>query len=119
MSSALDLFRFTLPYRGLFGGVVAIRTEIFKALNGMSNLYEGWGGEDDRLIAHNYEIMRFEPANSEYTMLHHKPEKPNENRVNLLRAAAKRFYTDGLNSLKYREKERRMHSLFTHILAQT
>jgi len=66
MCSALDTFRFNLPYRGLFGGVVAIRTEQFRSINGMSNLFEGWGGEDDdffeRLGARNYEIIRLEPA---------------------------------------------------------
>lgn len=79
MCSALDTFRFNLPYRGLFGGVVAIRTEQFRSINGMSNLFEGWGGEDDdffeRLGARNYEIIRFEPAFSEYIMLRHKHEQ--------------------------------------------
>ncbi|XP_030370763.1 beta-1,4-N-acetylgalactosaminyltransferase bre-4 [Scaptodrosophila lebanonensis] len=123
MCSALDQWRFHLPYRGLFGGVVAINTAQFQMINGMSNLYHGWGGEDDdlyeRLSSHGYDICRFPPAYSEYTMLKHKPEVPNANRNALLHAAALRFDTDGLNSLVFTEVERRLHSLFTHILVET
>ncbi|KAH8362927.1 hypothetical protein KR084_003171 [Drosophila pseudotakahashii] len=123
MCSALDHWRFRLPYRGLFGGVVAINTVQFQQINGMSNLYHGWGGEDDdlyeRLQAKNIDICRFAMEFSEYTMLKHKPERPNANRVALLRAATLRQHSDGLNSLVYKEVERRMHSLFTHILVET
>ncbi|XP_067615580.1 beta-1,4-galactosyltransferase 1 isoform X2 [Eurosta solidaginis] len=123
MCSALDIFRFTLPYRGLFGGVVAIRTQQYRFINGMSNLFEGWGGEDDdfynRLCSHKIDICRFGPIYSKYTMIRHKPEEKNENRLELLRNGFKRFLTDGLNSLTYKEKERRIHSLFTHILVET
>ncbi|EDW82966.1 uncharacterized protein Dwil_GK22603 [Drosophila willistoni] len=123
MCSALDHWRFNLPYRGLFGGVVAINTFQFQLINGMSNLYHGWGGEDDdlyeRLRAMGISICRLAPEYSEYTMLKHKPEHPNENRRALLRAATLRQQTDGLNSLVYKEVERRMHSLFTHIMVET
>ncbi|XP_034661401.1 beta-1,4-N-acetylgalactosaminyltransferase bre-4 [Drosophila subobscura] len=123
MCSALDHWRFHLPYQGLFGGVVSITSLQFKQINGMSNLYHGWGGEDDdlyvRIMAEAIGICRFAPEYSEYTMLKHKPEHRNENRVALLRAAKMRQHMDGLNSLVYKEVERRMHSLFTHILVET
>lgn len=123
MSSALDHWRFRLPYRGLFGGVVAINTAQYQQINGMSNLYYGWGGEDDdlyeRLQALNIDICRFAMEFSKYTMLKHKQEQPNANRVALLRSATLRQHSDGLNSLVYTEMERRMHSLFTHILVDT
>lgn len=38
MCSSLDKFRFNLPYEGLFGGVVAIETNLFQYVNGMSNM---------------------------------------------------------------------------------
>lgn len=47
MSSSLDLFRYNLPYYGLFGGAVAISSETFLNVNGFSNMFQGWGGEDD------------------------------------------------------------------------
>jgi hypothetical protein len=41
MCSSLDQFRYHLPYYGLFGGVVAIDTNIFQLINGMSNMFQG------------------------------------------------------------------------------
>ena len=36
-----------LPYNALVGGVFSIRREHFQMVNGYSNLYWGWGAEDD------------------------------------------------------------------------
>ncbi|GAB6027923.1 hypothetical protein CHUAL_002137 [Chamberlinius hualienensis] len=49
MSVSVDQFKYILPYSGLVGGVFSIRTDHFLLLNGYSNLYWGWGGEDDDL----------------------------------------------------------------------
>lgn len=85
--------------------------------------FHGWGGEDDdfygRLQAKNIEICRFDPTYSHYTMLKHQNEKPNEFRYAFLWNGTLRYHNDGLNSLKYEEKEERLHKLFTHILAVT
>lgn len=47
MSVAVDKLDFRLPYNSLFGGVSSMRPEHFEKLNGFSNAYWGWGGEDD------------------------------------------------------------------------
>lgn len=123
MSSSIDQWRYQLPYKGLFGGVVSILEHHFMAINGLSNLYEGWGGEDDdfysRLKEKNLHIVRFPPDVSTYAMLQHEPQPRNENRYRLLQKGNERYSTDGLNSLQFVEKERKMHSLFTHILVET
>ncbi len=38
-----------LRYEELIGGVLSIRKEHFLTANGYSNLYWGWGAEDDDL----------------------------------------------------------------------
>lgn len=123
MCSSLDQFRFNLPYRGLFGGAIAIRAQQYQAINGMSNLFQGWGGEDDdffeRLKSKNIDICRFERAYSYYTMLKHAKEKPSEDRLKFLKSGPLRYHTDGLNSLVYVEKEIVLKDLYTHVLAET
>lgn len=89
----------------------------------MSNMFHGWGGEDDdlyaRLQASHLDICRFAPDYSEYTMLKHAQEQPNKDRLVYLRNGHLRFHSDGLNSLIYQEKEFKLHNLFTHVLVET
>jgi beta-1,4-galactosyltransferase 1 len=40
---------FRLTYEELIGGVLNIRGDHFLTVNGYSNLYRGWGAEDDDL----------------------------------------------------------------------
>ncbi|KAI8432304.1 hypothetical protein MSG28_004724 [Choristoneura fumiferana] len=120
LSSSINKFRYVLPYLHLFGGAIAIRADQFRTVNGMSNQYYGWGGEDDdfysRLENKEIKICRFEPATSVYYMLNHKPEVKGEQRHALLDRAEKRMPLDGLNNLKYTEIAATLHPLFTHIM---
>ncbi|XP_044758342.1 beta-1,4-N-acetylgalactosaminyltransferase bre-4 isoform X2 [Coccinella septempunctata] len=85
MSVAIDCFKYKLPYREMFGGVSAISTEHFRLLNGFSNSFWGWGGEDDdmsnRIRHHKLFISRYPPTIARYTMLSHRKEKPSPNRT--------------------------------------
>ena len=38
---------YRLPYDNYFGGAAVFTAEQFKRINGFSNLFWGWGGEDD------------------------------------------------------------------------
>ncbi|MCP9260480.1 Beta-1,4-N-acetylgalactosaminyltransferase bre-4 [Dirofilaria immitis] len=70
-----------LPYGSIFGGVCAIRTEQFLKINGFSNSYWGWGGEDDdlslRVTSAGYKIMRYLTKIARYQMIQHKSEMKN------------------------------------------
>ena len=65
MSVAVDKFKYNLPYKDLFGGVSAISTEHFNLINGFSNQFWGWGGEDDdmsrRVRDNKLSITRYKP----------------------------------------------------------
>lgn len=41
------MFFCRLPYVNIFGGVSAMRDEHMTTVNGFSNIFWGWGGEDD------------------------------------------------------------------------
>ena len=63
MSVAVDKFDYQLPYEGIFGGVSAISVKHFNFVNGFSNQFWGWGGEDDdlycRVTRKNVSIVRY------------------------------------------------------------
>merc|ERR1712110_1136261 len=92
MSVAVDKFKYKLPYKTIFGGVAAIRTEQFKRLNGFSNLFWGWGGEDDdmsrRIHYRKLKIVRYKPEIARYTMIKHKQQPVNKERVKIWRPRA-------------------------------
>ncbi|XP_003486181.1 beta-1,4-N-acetylgalactosaminyltransferase bre-4 [Bombus impatiens] len=120
MSVAVDKFKYRLPYADLFGGVSAMSCEQFHLVNGFSNVFWGWGGEDDdmanRIKAHGLHISRY-PANvARYKMLTHKKEKANPKRYEYLKTGKKRFSTDGLSNLQYELVDKQKPKLYTWLL---
>jgi len=121
MSVSIDSFLYRLPYDDIFGGVSAMTVDQFKLVNGFSNLFWGWGGEDDdmanRLRVKKLFISRY-PANiARYKMLKHGKEKANPERFKYLYSGAKRMARDGFNSLKYSKRDFMLKKLYTWILA--
>ncbi|XP_033746278.1 beta-1,4-N-acetylgalactosaminyltransferase bre-4-like [Pecten maximus] len=125
LSAAVDKFNYRLPYKGIVGGVTQLPRKVLQKINGFSNLYFGWGGEDDdlgiRLKISNYTVERYSLVISRYRMLKHQREKgnaPNPKRRKLLKHAAERMKTDGLNSLTYKVLNTQRGKLFTNVTVE-
>ncbi|XP_019619001.1 PREDICTED: beta-1,4-galactosyltransferase 2-like [Branchiostoma belcheri] len=123
LSVAVDTFNYTLPHEKIFGGVVAMTPAQYRLLNGYSNRFCGWGGEDDdmynRLVKHKLQVSRPEKDVGRYTMFEHRGTPENKNRFSLLETSDLRANKDGLNSVgKTRAKITSMsrQPLFTHIV---
>jgi len=104
MSSAIDIFNYRLPYCRIFGGAVALTRHQFLQVNGYSNSFFGWGGEDDDFyfrVSRQSSIIRFESAIARYVMLDHPQQVPNPMRHDILRQGSYHYSIDGLNSLNY------------------
>lgn len=101
---AVNTFKYKLPYQAIFGGVVALNREDFENVNGFSNQYWGWGGEDDdmamRVKHKKLKVSRYDAEIARYYMIKHKKETKNPDRVRILRKGRKYYRTDGLSNLE-------------------
>lgn len=120
MSSAVSTLGYKIPYDAIFGGVTGFTKEHFIKINGFSNMYFGWGGEDDdlrrRVIKSGLKVSRYPLEIGRYFMAKHKKDKPNPQRFKLLSNANKRIVEDGISNLKYEVKSIEKNALFTKIL---
>lgn len=133
----VQLYR--LPYKDLFGGVSALTREQFLTVNGFSNEFWGWGGEDDdmsnRVRHHHYKIERYPKEIARYTMLKHDQDAPSADRYycwiqmkfvflylfylysrfKKLYNGWRRFQTDGINNTQYEVIDITFKKLYTLI----
>lgn len=121
LSVAVDVLNYRLPYNMLFGGASVISRRHFLQVNGFSNRFWGWGGEDDdmsaRLKFNRLFISQLPHTIARYRMLTHRKARENKKRYSLLRRSKAHFLTDGLTSLKYRVEQTMKKQLYTWILA--
>lgn len=73
LSAYCSQYDYVLPYDLIFGGVVLFSKEHFVRVNGFSNEYWGWGGEDDDIRKRMYFCgdIQWERRNERYTSLEH------------------------------------------------
>lgn len=108
-------------YEFLIGGVLLLTFDMYKTLNGFSNLYWGWGGEDDDLalrliqqrmcvIRPNYELAIYTGKKNKSSLnildvyffiaFPHPRGSRNNARFSLLTWTTVRFKTDGYAQIK-------------------
>lgn len=123
LSRAVNTFNYKLPYKNLLGGVAAWKTDEFEQVNGWSNLFVNWGGEDDdmsyRAIANKLSIFRFGNSVARYTMLKHRRTPVNTARHRQLKDSNTRYKIDGLSSLVYQSPKIQRYQLFTMVSINT
>ncbi|CAJ0588796.1 unnamed protein product, partial [Cylicocyclus nassatus] len=84
MAVAMDKYNYTLFYQRMFGTSSMFTIKQYRDVNGHSNRYWGWGGEDDdiytRTYLAGYRVERYNNTIARYTMIRHG--KDVENPVN-------------------------------------
>ncbi|KAH9502760.1 hypothetical protein Btru_069714 [Bulinus truncatus] len=107
-SPIISKFNFKELYNGLFGGVVGFTRDHFQKINGASNLFFGWGAEDDdlrnRAFHKKLNLLRKKDEVGVYYMVKHQHEEGwerNPDRLKIFASGKARQNIDGLNSIKY------------------
>jgi predicted glycosyltransferase involved in capsule biosynthesis len=77
MATKATQFGNKLPYQTYYGGVNLFNKEDFLTINGYSNEFWGWGGEDDDLLNRVKKLgFNLERKEGVYQSLTHKPNGP-------------------------------------------
>ncbi|XP_045107274.1 beta-1,4-N-acetylgalactosaminyltransferase bre-4-like [Portunus trituberculatus] len=110
-----------MPYKQYFGGACMMTEGHLRKVNGWSNIYWGWGGEDDdmyrRMQLTDLAVWRYPARYALYKMITHKPQKINPNRYQILQRNTGRYPKDGLSTINYTIKSTIRKPLYTHLLA--
>ncbi|XP_013421591.1 uncharacterized protein LOC106181686 [Lingula anatina] len=125
LSPAVSKFDYKLPYDELVGGVLMFPLSHFEMVNGYSNNYWGWGGEDDdmtnRIFNKGLAHERPHKTIGRYTMISHQQRQYSVKftRIEkLLNTSNGRQDQDGLNSANYTLLLMKDEPLFTYLLVR-
>ncbi|XP_064617399.1 beta-1,4-galactosyltransferase 4-like [Liolophura sinensis] len=112
---------YTLPYRTYFGGVTSMTRRHYLKINGYSNRFYGWGGEDDDAYTRIHEkallVDRINPDFGRYFSLNHTQAGRQNNTEDILVQNQKEHFHEGLSTTRYRLLKLERKRLFTWILA--
>lgn len=85
-------------YEFLIGGVLMMTPTMYKTLNGFSNMYWGWGGEDDDLSLRLIE-RRFCVVRPDYSVAVYSGMNKNHNETRSMEKKATEFFFSYLFSI--------------------
>jgi hypothetical protein len=113
---------YQVVYDWLCGGVMLIRRHHFEAINGFSNEFWGWGGEDDDFalrLRHFGIDVNHEREGRYFSLPHTRPSNQGPGTASHNRNVARLngrydYQTDGLNNSSYRVLTRRQTRYYTH-----
>lgn len=126
LATTIDKFNYRSMCCGItVGGVLGMTDKQYRKVNGYSNEYWGWGGEDDDMLGRiknqKFWVSRPSPEKGRYTMLPHEKDKGNpENKVRhpLLKKAFERWDTDGLKNLNTNITAVHIYVHFTKVMTE-
>lgn len=122
LAVASEKWQYKLPYTSYFGGVSTLTREQYEAVNGFSNEFFGWGGEDDdfynRVTWAKMSVYRSISDVGRYSALQHKPAAANPKRNDIISKGKERMWKDGLNSLKYEIIQKTYEKLYIHVIVK-
>lgn len=103
LATKVSQFRYKMPFAEYFGGVTLFNREDFIKVNGYSNVFFGWGGEDNEMHDHVLKSgLKIDRRQCTFESLHHKREvdgKLYEKNCELWKKG--RPKQDGLSHCKY------------------
>ena len=103
-----------MPYPEMTGGALAISASQFREVNGLSNQFYGWGGEDDefhgRLSRANLRPVRLAGDIAQYVSLKHNKQTARSS-INIDNIRSDRDGLKTLNFSTWSVQHRRGHTL--------
>jgi len=122
LTVAIDVRGYKLTYAKYFGGAEMFTKADYEKVNGYSNSFWYWGGEDDNLLVRtkqNKMRIHRQPVDiARYTAIKHTPSKE---RLPIAEKEKFRFKSnpynkkDGLNTLQYELMDVKEYPLYTHV----
>nr|VZI46654.1 unnamed protein product [Spirometra erinaceieuropaei] len=110
-------------YESFLGAVTALTWEHIERINGASNIFYGWGGEDDdlslRLQLNNITVDRAAGSNGiffEFDANHQRDKNSDRDKLTTLENVASRWQKDGIKQTRYNLLSRLDYDFFIWIL---
>lgn len=102
IATKVSQFRYKMPFPEYFGGVTLFNRNDFLKLNGYSNEFFGWGGEDNEMHDHVLKSgFKIDRRQCTFESLHHRPEDRSNHATNWNKWKQGRGEEDGLSHCKY------------------
>lgn len=119
LASSISRYQYSMPSYILVGGIIAFTKMQFELINGYSNMFFLWGGEDDdvyrRLVEAGCIIERPPDPIGSLTTFSHTHDDITDNRYKTSTAVKNYHKFDGLRSLEYKVLSKEQRTLFTWI----